>query len=55
LEATNMLTIARAVVEAARTRVESRGCHRRTDATTALESWRRHLDVTLRDGEYVIS
>ena len=44
-EATNLLSIAHAVVEAARSRTESRGCHRRTDVTVALEEWRRHQYV----------
>lgn len=36
-EATNLLTVARAVVAAASTRTESRGCHRRTDHTEPRE------------------
>ena len=42
-EATNMLTVAAAVVEAARRRLESRGCHRRTDVTVPVEMWQHHL------------
>ena len=49
-EATNMLTIARAVVAAAIMRTESRGCHRRTDFAHPEEKWLRHLTVTLHDG-----
>lgn len=50
-EATNMLTIASAVVAAARLRTESRGCHRRTDVTEALPEWQRHIVCALRDGK----
>jgi len=46
-EATNLLTVARAVVAAAATRTESRGCHRRTDHTEPRDVWLRHLDVRL--------
>ncbi|MEZ5248663.1 MAG: FAD-binding protein [Ilumatobacteraceae bacterium] len=46
-EATNLLTVARAVVAAAATRTESRGCHRRTDHTEPRAEWVRHLDVRL--------
>ncbi len=49
-EATNMLTIATAVVEAARTREESRGCHRRTDFDGPSSSWQRHLVSRIVDG-----
>jgi aspartate oxidase len=47
-EATNLLTVATAMVAAAQARTESRGCHRRTDHPESLEAWRRHLAVTLR-------
>ena len=46
-EGTNILTVAAAVVVAARTRTESRGCHRRSDFPEPREEWLRHLDVTL--------
>lgn len=46
-EATNMLTVATAVVAAASARTESRGCHRRSDHPTSRPEWLRHLDVTL--------
>jgi len=46
-EATNIATVARAMVAAASARHESRGCHRRTDFPEPREEWRRHLDVTL--------
>ena len=49
-EATNMLTIATAVVEAAQLRTESRGCHRRTDFAEPLHSWQRHLSCRVVDG-----
>lgn len=49
-EATNMLTVASAVVAAAQARTESRGCHRRVDHPEQEESWLRHLEVTLRNG-----
>ena len=49
-ETTNMLTIAIAVVEAARRRTESRGCHRRADHEGQVESWRRHLMCRIVDG-----
>lgn len=42
-EATNLLTVARAVVAAAAVRTESRGCHRRTDFTEPRDVWRTHL------------
>jgi L-aspartate oxidase len=49
-EATNMLTIATAVVAAAKARTESRGCHRRTDFAEPLTSWERHLMSRIVDG-----
>ena len=49
-EATNMLTIAMAVVEAAKTRTESRGCHRRTDFDAPSDSWNHHLSCHVVDG-----
>lgn len=49
-EATNMLTIAAAVVAAAVTRTESRGCHRRTDFTGPETKWQRHLTAELVNG-----
>ncbi len=54
-EATNMLTVAGAVVNAAGTRTESRGCHRRTDWTEPREIWQTHLTISLdRNGEIVV-
>jgi len=49
-EATNMLTVATAVVAAASARTESRGCHRRTDHPEPREEWLTHLDVRLDAG-----
>jgi L-aspartate oxidase len=46
-EGTNQLTVAAAVVAAALTRTESRGCHRRTDFPEPRDVWLRHLDVAL--------
>jgi L-aspartate oxidase len=46
-EATNILTVATAVVAAAHARTESRGCHRRSDHLEPRPEWRRHLDVVL--------
>ena len=49
-EATNMLTIATAVVASASARTESRGCHRRTDWPEPRPDWVRHLSCELDDG-----
>ena len=46
-EATNLLTIAAAVVEAASARTESRGCHRRSDHPEPRAIWLRHLTERL--------
>jgi L-aspartate oxidase len=46
-EATNVLTVASAVVAAAARRRESRGCHRRSDFPEPRDMWRRHLGVRL--------
>ena len=48
-EATNLLTVAQAVVAAATARTESRGCHRRTDHPEPRDVWLCHLDVRLDD------
>ena len=54
-EATNLLTIASAMVDSARRRTESRGCHRRTDHPEPDDAWLRHLAVTLgADGRITI-
>lgn len=54
-EATNMLTIAMAVVQSAQTRTESRGCHRRTDFEEPLTSWQRHLLCRVVNGHMEVS
>lgn len=46
----NMLTVARAVVESALNRTESRGAHQREDFAQMLPQWRRHQTVLFRDG-----
>jgi L-aspartate oxidase len=46
-EATNLLTVATAVIAAASARTESRGCHRRTDFADPRELWRTSTDVRL--------
>jgi succinate dehydrogenase/fumarate reductase flavoprotein subunit len=43
----NMLTVARAVTQAALSRDESRGAHQREDCPQALPQWRRHQRVRL--------
>lgn len=54
-EATNSLTVARAVVAAALTRTESRGCHRRSDWPEPRDLWRRHVTVRLVDGVLTVT
>jgi L-aspartate oxidase len=49
-EATNLLTVAAAVVGAAEIRTESRGCHRRTDCSEPRDEWRRHVSIHCEDG-----
>jgi len=50
-EATNLLTVASALVHAARRREETRGSHWREDyPQTDDVQWRGHLDVALTDG-----
>lgn len=46
-EATNLVTMASAVVAAALERTESRGCHRRRDHPATEPAWVRHLEVVL--------
>ena len=50
-EATNMLTIALAVVKSALHRSESRGCHRRSDYPSTDAKWQRHSCVVLDHGQ----
>ena len=54
-EATNILTVATAVTASALARTESRGCHRRTDATEQRDVWVRHLGVLLQENTLSIS
>jgi L-aspartate oxidase len=49
-EATNLLTVAAAVVGSAELRTESRGCHRRVDHPEPRDEWRRHITVQCEDG-----
>ena len=42
-EATNLLTVASALVASAQTRRETRGCHWREDFPVAEDEWRGHL------------
>jgi L-aspartate oxidase len=42
-EATNLLTVSTALVAAARSRRETRGCHWREDYPVAADEWRGHL------------
>jgi L-aspartate oxidase len=50
-EATNLLTVAEALVAAAQAREETRGCHWREDFAEARPEWLRHLvPVLLPDG-----
>ena len=42
-EATNLLTVATALVAAATARLETRGCHWREDHPNAADEWRGHL------------
>jgi L-aspartate oxidase len=54
-EATNGLTVARAVVAAASARTESRGCHRRSDWPEPRDLWLTRLDVRMVHGQLEIS
>ncbi len=46
-EATNVATVARALLAAAAARTESRGCHRRSDHPEPRPEWVTHLHVAL--------
>src|SRR5262249_3845172 len=48
-EATNLVTVATALVAAAACRHETRGCHWRDDYPTAREEWQGHLIARLTD------
>jgi L-aspartate oxidase len=51
-EATNLLTVATALVTAAQTRLETRGSHWREDYPDRDdEHWLAHVDLSLRDGD----
>jgi len=52
-EATNLLTVGRAMVAAALTRTESRGCHRRTDHPEPRPEWVTHLMVGLPESDEI--
>lgn len=54
-EATNMLTIATAVVAAALARKESRGCHRRIDFDAPSSDWQRHLICRIVEGNLEVA
>lgn len=54
-EATNLLTVARAMVAAASARTESRGCHRRTDHPEPRPEWAAHLLVGLPTSDEAIA
>ncbi|WP_285791233.1 L-aspartate oxidase [Micromonospora sp. NBRC 101691] len=49
-EATNLITVASALVAAAYARRETRGCHWREDFPTADETWRGHLVGSIGTG-----
>jgi L-aspartate oxidase len=46
-EATNLLTVASALVASARSRRETRGCHWREDFPVAEDEWRGHVLNTI--------
>jgi L-aspartate oxidase len=46
-EATNLVTVAAALVGAATRRRETRGCHWRDDFPTAYDQWRGHIVASL--------
>jgi nicotinate-nucleotide pyrophosphorylase (carboxylating) len=54
-EATNLVTVAAALVTAARVREETRGSHWREDFPDSDDAWRGHLDTTLRDGRLTVA
>jgi L-aspartate oxidase len=54
-QATNLLTLGSALVQAARMRTETRGSHWREDhPDTDDDRWAGHLDVRLQEGELVV-
>ncbi|MGA3488668.1 L-aspartate oxidase [Micromonosporaceae bacterium DT55] len=50
-EATNLLTVASALVAAAYARQETRGCHWREDFPAAEDRWRGHLVTSITPGD----
>ena len=48
-EATNLHTVASALVEGARMRAETRGCHWREDYPETSPAWRGHLVTSLTE------
>ncbi len=50
-EATNLLTVALAVVTSAEQRIESRGCHRRSDYAITRDSWAHHTCLVQDAGQ----
>jgi succinate dehydrogenase / fumarate reductase, flavoprotein subunit len=55
LDLRNMLVVARAVVQSALNRTESRGAHQREDFSSTLPEWQLHQTVRWRDGRLQIS
>lgn len=49
LDAASAQLVARAVTQAALSRTESRGCHRRSDYPTKQSHWLRHIDIKLAE------
>lgn len=54
-ETTNVVTVAAALVAAAQTRTETRGCHWRSDFPDTDPLWRRRVAVSLRDGALTVT
>jgi L-aspartate oxidase len=52
-EATNLVTVAAALVEAAARRTETRGCHWREDFPEADDAWLGHLVAELTDDGWI--
>jgi L-aspartate oxidase len=54
IEATNLHTVSSLVAAAAAARLESRGCHRRSDAPNARTEWQAHLLGRIDDGAVLL-